>query len=117
MKRKSYKSVLATALITTALSLFIGGFATVSVKDAEIAEVDQQLAKIADFVLLNPDSPVSAALDIASEQDFNITIALSSLSGDLAIINESQLSLTEIADPPTIARTLISAITVDAEEN
>jgi two-component system, OmpR family, sensor kinase len=117
VKRKSYKFVLASALITTALSLLIGGFATLSVKNAEIAEVDQQLAKIADFVLQNPDSPVSAALDIASEQDFNITIALSSLSGDLAIINESQLPFIEIADPPTIARSLISAVTVEAKEN
>lgn len=117
MKRKSYKFVLVSALITTALSLLIGGFATVSVKNAEITEVDQHLTKIADFVLQNPDSPVSAALDIASEQDFNITIALSSLSGDLTIINESQLPFTEIADPPTIAKSLISVVTVEAKED
>jgi two-component system, OmpR family, sensor kinase len=117
VKSKSYRFILASALITTALSLLIGGFATVSGKNEKVARVDQQLATIADFIRLNPNSPVSAALDIASEQDFNITIALSSLSGELSIINESQLPLTQLPDPPTIARSLISPVTVVATEN
>ncbi len=117
MKSKSYRFILASALITTALSLLIGGFATVSGKNEKVARVDQQLATIADFIRLNPNSPVSAALDIASEQDFNITIALSSLSGELSIINVSQLPLTQLPDPPTIARSLISPVTVVATEN
>ncbi len=117
MKSKSYRFVIASALITTALSLLIGGFATVSAKNEKIERVDQQLGTIADFIRLNPNSPVSAALDIASEQDFNITIALSSLSGELSIINESQLPLKQLPDPPTIAQSLISPITVIADEN
>ena len=117
MKSKSYRFVIASALITTALSLLIGGFATVSAKNEKIERVDQQLGTIADFIRLNPNSPVSAALDIASEQDFNITIALSSLSGELSIINESQLPLKQLPDPPTIAQSLISPITVTADEN
>lgn len=117
MKRKSYRFVFASALITTALSLLIGGFATISVKNAQVGEVDQQLATIADFVLLNPQTPVSAALDIASEQDFKVTIAVSTLSGEVSIINESQLALTAIPDSSTIAESLISPITVDAPES
>jgi signal transduction histidine kinase len=117
VKSKSYRFVIASALITTALSLLIGGFATVSAKNEKIERVDQQLGTIADFIRLNPNSPVSAALDIASEQDFNITIALSSLSGELSIINESQLPLKQLPDPPTIAQSLISPITVTADEN
>jgi signal transduction histidine kinase len=117
VKSKSFRFVIASALITTALSLLIGGFATVSGKNEKIERVDQQLGTIADFIRLNPNSPVSAALDIASEQDFNITIALSSLSGELSIINESQLPLKQLPDPPTIAQSLISPITVIADEN
>jgi signal transduction histidine kinase len=117
VKSKGYRFVIASALITTALSLLIGGFATVSAKNEKIERVDQQLGTIADFIRLNPNSPVSAALDIASEQDFNITIALSSLSGELSIINESQLPLKQLPDPPTIAQSLISPITVIADEN
>ena len=117
MKSKSFRFVIASALITTALSLLIGGFATVSGKNEKIERVDQQLGTIADFIRLNPNSPVSAALDIASEQDFNITIALSSLSGELSIINESQLPLKQLPDPPTIAQSLITPITVIADEN
>jgi signal transduction histidine kinase len=117
VKSKSYRFVIASALITTALSLLIGGFATVSGKNEKIERVDQQLGTIADFIRLNPNSPVSAALDIASEQDFNITIALASLSGKLSIINESQLPLKQLPDPPTIAQSLITPITVIADEN
>lgn len=92
MKSKNLRTVAASALVTTALSLSIGGFATASLRDSQIRMVDDQLQKIADAVRANPDSPVSSALDAASEEDFNITIAL--VSGrKLTVINESKLEL------------------------
>jgi signal transduction histidine kinase len=91
LKQKSFRSLISSAIITTALSLLIGGFATISVKNSQIAVIDSQLNTIADSVRQNPTAPVSAALDSAAEQDFNVTIALISASGALTIINESQL--------------------------
>jgi signal transduction histidine kinase len=116
VKQKSLRYLLASAIITTALSLLIGGFATISVKNSQIAVIDSQLNIIADSVRKNSDAPVSAALDSAAEQDFNVTIALVSASGDLTIINESQLNL---RNPPTesvISKSLQRAVTVDVQE-
>ena len=117
MKRKSFRAILASALITTALSLLIGGFATISVKNSQISGVDEQLETIASFVRSNPASPVSAALDIASEQDFNITIALVSLAGDLTIINESKLPFQSAPPSADIEKSKEIAVTVAGVEN
>ena len=116
MKQKYLRYLLASAIITTALSLLIGGFATISVKNSQIAVIDSQLNIIADSVRQNSGAPVSAALDSAANQDFNVTIALISSSGELTIINESQLNL---RNPPTesvISKSLQEAVTVDVEE-
>lgn len=117
MKRKNLRAILASALITTALSLLIGGFATISVKNSQISGIDEQLETIASFVRSNPASPVSAALDIASEQDFNITIALVSLAGDLTIINESRLPFQSAPTNSDIEKSKEMAVTVAGVEN
>ena len=116
MKSKSLRTVVASALVTTALSLSIGGFATVSLRDSQIRTVDEQLQKIADSVRTNPESPVTSALDAASEEDFNITIAL--VSGrKLTIINESRLELTSAPQNSLLDSSVSSPITVAGPEN
>ncbi|MFY8197497.1 MAG: sensor histidine kinase [Candidatus Planktophila sp.] len=117
MKRKSFRAVVASALVTTALSLSIGGFATISLRDSQIETVDQQLQKIVDAVRSNPDSPVSSALDAASEEDFNITIAIVSSDEEITIINESKLILGSLPEESLIAAALISPVTVEDQEN
>ena len=116
MKQKGLRYLFASAIITTALSLLIGGFATISVKNSQIAVIDSQLNTIADSVRQNSDAPVSAALDSAAEQDFNVTIALVSASGDLTIINESQLNLRIAPTESVISNSLQKAVTVDIEQ-
>jgi two-component system, OmpR family, sensor kinase len=116
VKSKSLRTVVASALVTTALSLSIGGFATVSLRDSQIRTVDEQLQKIADSVRTNPESPVTSALDAASEEDFNITIAL--VSGrKLTIINESRLELTSAPQNSLLNSSVSSPITVAGPEN
>ena len=116
MKQRGLRYLFASAIITTALSLLIGGFATISVKNSEIAVIDSQLNTIADFVRQNSDAPVSAALDSAAEQDFNVTIALVSASGELTIINESQLNLRIPPTESVINNSLQKAVTVDIQD-
>jgi signal transduction histidine kinase len=116
VKQKGLRYILASAIITTALSLLIGGFATLSVKNSQIAVIDSQLNTIAESVRQNSDAPVSAALDSAAEQDFNVTIALISASGELTIINESQLNLTNAPAESVINNSLLRAVTVDLED-
>jgi len=117
LKRKSFRAVVASALVTTALSLSIGGFATISLRDSQIETVDQQLQKIVDAVRSNPESPVSSALDAASEEDFNITIAIVSSDKEITIINESKLILRSLPQDSLIAAALISPVTVEDQEN
>ena len=116
MKQKGLRYILASAIITTALSLLIGGFATISVKNSQISVIDSQINTIADSVRQNSDAPVSAALDSAAEQDFNVTIALVSASGELTIINESQLDLRNPPAESVIDNSLQQAVTVDVLE-
>ena len=116
MKQKGLRYLIASAIITTALSLLIGGFATMSVKNSQIAVIDSQLNTIADSVRQNSDAPVSAALDSAAEQDFNVTIALLSTSGELTIINESQLNLINPPSESVIIDSLQKAVTVEVQE-
>jgi signal transduction histidine kinase len=116
VKQKGLRYLIASAIITTALSLLIGGFATMSVKNSQIAVIDSQLNTIADSVRQNSDAPVSAALDSAAEQDFNVTIALLSASGELTIINESQLNLRNPPIESVIINSLQKAVTVEAQE-
>lgn len=114
MQQNRFRYLVASALITTALSLFIGGFATISIKNSQIEVIDSRLNIIADSVQQNPNAPVSAALDSAAEQDFNVTIALVSADSELTIINESQLDLTPSSLTEEITQTLNQIMTVDA---
>ena len=117
MKQKSLRYLFASAIITTALSLLIGGFATLSVKNSQIQVIDSRLNTIADSVRQNPNAPVSAALNSAAEQDFNVTIALVSASGELSIINESQLNFQVPPIDSIISIAQNSATTVNAAED
>jgi signal transduction histidine kinase len=65
----------------------------------------------------NPNAPVSAALNSAAEQDFNVTIALVSASGELSIINESQLNFQAPPIDSIISIAQNSATTVNAAED
>ena len=117
MKQKSLRYLVASAIITTALSLLIGGYATLSVQKSQIQVIDSQLNIIADSVRQNSSAPVSAALDSAANQDFNVTIALISSSGELTIINESQLNLVNPPMESVLGQALVSAVTVQAAED
>ncbi len=117
MKQKSLRYLVASAIITTALSLLIGGYATLSVQSSQIQVIDSQLNIIADSVRQNSSAPVSAALDSAANQDFNVTIALISSSGGLTIINESQLNLVNPPMESVLSQALVSAVTVQAAED
>ena len=117
MRSKNSRVVIASALVTTALALSIGGFATVSLRSSQLQTIDLQLKKIDDAVRANPDSPVSSALDAASEEDFNITIAIVSIKGRVTIINESRLDFDSLPTEIILTSALTSPVTVEADEN
>lgn len=117
MRSKSSRVVIASALVTTALALSIGGFAIVSLRNSQIQTIDLQLKKIDDAVRANPDSPISSALDAASKEDFNITIGIISPIGKVTIINESRLDFNSLPEELVLASAITSPVTVEADEN
>ena len=50
MKQKSLRYLVSSAFITTALSLLIGGYATISVKNSQIDTIDSHLTQIVESV-------------------------------------------------------------------
>lgn len=116
MKRWSIRFIILSALITTAISLTIGGFASVSLKNSQIETVDAHLTLIADQVISNPSAPVSTALDAVSREDFNLTIGLLSGAGEFMVINRSQL-LFEIAPSEKVLKSARnSVVTIDGSQ-
>jgi signal transduction histidine kinase len=116
VKRWSIRFVIFSALITTALSLTIGGFASVSLKNSQIETVDAHLTLIADQVISNPSAPISTALDAVSREDFNLTIGLLSGTGEFIVINRSQL-LFEIAPSDKVLKSARnSVVTIDGSQ-
>jgi signal transduction histidine kinase len=116
VKRWSIRFIILSALITTAISLTIGGFASVSLKNSQIETVDAHLTLIADQVISNPSAPVSTALDAVSREDFNLTIGLLSGAGEFMVINRSQL-LFEIAPSEKVLKSARnSVVTIDGSQ-
>ena len=89
MKRKT-RQILATATVTSILSLLIGGFAVLGSYDAQRSIIDQHLKVIASDVALSPDDPVSAALLSIEQNNFDVTLAFKTLTGEVAILKESR---------------------------
>ena len=61
MKNRT-RQLISTALITSVLSILIGGFAVVSTYRSEIAMIDKRLNQVANDIRINPTDAVSIAL-------------------------------------------------------
>lgn len=116
MKRWSIRFVILSALITTVISLTIGGFASVSLKNSQIETVDAHLRLIADQVISNPSTPVSTALDAVSREDFNLTIGLLSGAGEFTVINQSQLRFEISPSANDLVNAKNSLVTIDGSQ-
>lgn len=116
MKRWSIRFVILSALITTVISLTIGGFASVSLKNSQIETVDAHLRLIADQVISNPSTPVSTALDAVSREDFNLTIGLLSGAGEFTVINQSQLRFEISPSANDLVNVKNSLVTIDGSQ-
>lgn len=89
MKSKN-KQFLATIIVTSVLSLIIGGFAIWSTYQNEISLIDSDLETIVLGVHKSPNDPISAALLSAEENSFDVTVAFISASGEIATLRDSK---------------------------
>ena len=72
MKNRT-RQLISTALITSVLSILIGGFAVVSTYRSEIAMIDKRLNQVESDIRVNPADAVSIALLSIEQNNLDLT--------------------------------------------
>lgn len=88
MKNRT-KQLFTTALITSILSIVIGGFAVWNSHQGELAIIDRNLNQVESDIRVNPVDAVSIALLSIEQNNFNFTLAFATPTGELTILRES----------------------------
>jgi len=89
MKSKT-RQILATAIVTSTLSILIGGFAVWGSYETEIRIIDGHLNTVALDVAQSPDDPITAALFSVEQNSFDLTVAFMTPTGESATLKESK---------------------------
>ena len=87
------RQVLATATVTSILSLLIGGFAVWGSYESESSLIDSHLNMVVSDVASSPDDPITAALLSVEQNNFDMTLAFVSSAGETAILKESKKAI------------------------
>lgn len=82
MKNKT-RQVLATAIVTSLLSILIGGFAVWGSYRAEISIIDDHIALVASDVNSNPTDAITSALLSLDQNSFDFTLAFKTQDGSV----------------------------------
>ena len=89
MKSKT-RQILATAIVTSTLSILIGGFAVWGSYESEIGIIDEHFNTVALDVTQSPDDPITAALLSVEQNSFDLTVAFMTPTGEIATLKESR---------------------------
>ena len=92
MKSKT-RQILATTIVTSTLSILIGGFAVWGSYETEIGIIDVHLDTVVLDVAQSPDNPITAALLSVEQNSFDITVAFMTPTGEIATLKESRKAL------------------------
>jgi two-component system OmpR family sensor kinase len=88
MKNRT-RQLISTALITSILSILIGGFAVVSTYRSQIAIIDKHLDQVESDIRVNPMDAISIALLSIEQNNFDLTLGFATPSGEVTILRES----------------------------
>jgi two-component system, OmpR family, sensor kinase len=88
MKNRT-RQLISTALVTSILSILIGGFAVVSTYRSEIAIIDKRINQIESDVQVNPLDAVSIALLSIEQNNLDLTLGFVTPSGEVTILHKS----------------------------
>ena len=83
------RQLISTALITSVLSILIGGFAVVSTYRSEIAIIDKHLNQVESDIRVNPLDAVGIALLSIEQNNFDLTLGFATPTGEVTILRES----------------------------
>lgn len=89
MKNKT-RQILATAIVTSLLSILIGGFAVWGSYRAEISIIDDHIALVASDVNSNPTDAITSALLSLDQNSFDFTLAFMTQDGSVTVLKESR---------------------------
>jgi len=89
MKNKT-RQVLATAIVTSLLSILIGGFAVWGSYRAELSIIDDHIALVASDVNSNPTDAITSALLSLDQNSFDFTLAFMTQDGSVTVLKESR---------------------------
>ncbi|CAB5120533.1 MAG: hypothetical protein F2954_05360 [Actinobacteria bacterium] len=89
MKSKT-RQILSTLALTSILSILIGGFAVWNAYSSEISLVESRLNMVVSDVGLSSDDPLTSALLSVSQNNYDMTVAFQSSTGEIAILKESR---------------------------
>ncbi len=84
------RQLLVTVLITSVLSLLIGGFAVFSSFQSDISIIDREIAYVVHEVKINPTNPIDRALVTAETNNYDIAILFLTPDGVPTVLRNSQ---------------------------
>jgi len=113
MKKSSSKFAVISIILTTVLSILIGGYATLAARSADLAEIDQSLQKVVTRVNSFPSEAISAAILTIEDESLDLTLSLVTQEGDETIINESKLIYPGMTDLALVRKGLAGAVTAE----
>jgi len=88
MKNRT-RQLITTGLVTSTLSILIGGFSIWGSHQSEISMVDKRLDRVENDIRTNPEDAVSIALLSIEQNNFDFTLAFSTPNGETTILRES----------------------------
>ena len=116
MKRFKSRFALLSIVLTTFLSLGIGGFAALQSKNSDMHRIDTQLSLIRTNVNQHLDEAISAALLVIDNERLDVTLSLVTREGDETIINESHLTFKKAPSLALITSSVANPINVQDQE-
>lgn len=88
----------AAAVVTSTLSLLIGGFAVWGSYQSELSIIDKEIDIVVVDIAQNPGNPLAAALVSIEENNFDVTLAFKAPDGQLAPLKESRKAILDGSD-------------------
>ena len=113
MNKIQSRFALLTIILTTFLSLGIGGFATLQSRNGDLNRIDSQLSLISSNVDAHLDEAISAALFIVDSERLDVTLSLVTQEGEETIINESHLAYSKAPSISLIKSAIEEPISVE----
>jgi signal transduction histidine kinase len=113
MKKSGSKFAVISIIVTTVLSILIGGYATLAARASDLAQIDQSLQKVVTRVNAFPSEAISAAILTIEDENLDLTLSLVTQEGDETIINESLLIYPGISNLSLVRQGLSGPITTE----